>query len=295
MCCPRTCGVNRLEGEVGFCRIGAASPIAHAGLHFGEEPPISGSRGSGTIFFVGCNLRCLFCQNSDISQGFGTLNSESRTASELAAEMLALQEQGAHNINFVSPSHMIFQMADAIQIAKKQGLNLPVVYNSGGYDSVQALRAIRGLVDIYLPDLKYMDSELAVRLSFAKGYVENVISVLEEMLDQVGILETDADGIATGGLLVRHLVLPGQLANSQKCLDALAALSPYLHVSLMSQYSPRYHACDVPDMNRPLSAEEYNSLVDYAADLGMEHLYIQHIESQTHYLPDFQKNNPFES
>ena len=158
-CCPRRCGVNRLAGKTGFCKVGAGIQISHAGLHFGEEPPLSGTRGSGTIFFAGCNLRCVFCQNYQISQEFQQGDTRTLTLDELAAEMLRLQEEGAHNINFVSPSHVIFQMAAAIQAAKARGLVIPVVYNSNGYDSVAALRQIRGLVDIYLPDIKYLDNE----------------------------------------------------------------------------------------------------------------------------------------
>lgn len=164
-CCPRKCKVDRLAGQVGFCRISTSIQISHVGLHFGEEPPISGTRGSGTIFFAGCNLRCVFCQNYQISQEFHQHPTRSLTTAELASEMLRLQNDGAHNINFVSPSHMIFQMADAIGTAKGRGLVIPVVYNSNGYDSVDALRQIRGLVDIYLPDIKYMKNGLGKRFS----------------------------------------------------------------------------------------------------------------------------------
>ena len=159
-CCPRKCGVNRLEGKVGFCRIRAGIQVCHTGLHFGEEPPISGTRGSGTVFFAGCNLCCVFCQNYQISQESQQGHTRTLTTDELASEMLRLQDAGAHNINFVSPSHMIFQMADAIRGAKGKGLVVPVVYNSNGYDSVDALRQIRGLVDIYLPDIKYLEKAL---------------------------------------------------------------------------------------------------------------------------------------
>src|SRR5271157_6225524 len=170
ICCPRNCGVNRIEGKLAVCKIGAEIRISHAGLHFGEEPPISGTRGSGTIFFAGCHLRCVFCQNYQISQEFRNARTRTLTASELASEMLLLQDEGAHNINFVSPSHMIFQMADAIIIAKEKGLHIPVVYNTNGYDSVDALRQIRGLVDIYLPDIKYMDDGVGKKYSAVKDY-----------------------------------------------------------------------------------------------------------------------------
>ena len=229
-CCPRKCQVNRLEGQVGFCRIPASIQISHAGLHFGEEPPISGTKGSGTIFFAGCNLRCVFCQNYQISQEFQKGHSRTLTADELASEMLRLQDKGAHNINFVSPSHMIFQMADAIKVAKGRGLIVPVVYNSNGYDSVDALRQIRGLVDIYLPDIKYMENGLGKQFSAVDDYADIILGTLREMLDQVGHLKLDDEGIAIRGLLVRHLVLPDCLNNSRRCLQTLWQI--YLRILL---------------------------------------------------------------
>jgi len=272
----------------------AGIQISHAGLHFGEEPPISGTKGSGAIFFAGCNLRCVFCQNYQISQEFQQGHTRTLTTGELASEMLRLQNGGAHNINFVSPSHMIFQMADAIQAAKGKGLVLPVVYNSNGYDSVDALRQIRGLVDIYLPDIKYLDNGLGKQFSAVNDYAETIPGVLREMLDQVGHLEMDEQGIATRGLLVRHLVLPGQLENSRKCLDALADLSPDTFVSLMSQYSPQYKACNYPEINRALTAGEYDEITEYALDLGLENAFIQELESQETCLPDFARESPFD-
>jgi len=294
-CCPRQCGVNRLDGKTGFCRIAAGIQIAHAGLHFGEEPPISGTKGSGTIFFAGCNLLCVFCQNYQISQEFQNNHTRTLTTGELASEMLRLQAEGAHNVNFVSPSHMIFQMADAIQAARARGLVVPVVYNSNGYDSVPALRRIRGLVDIYLPDVKYLQEEPARRLSKVGDYADNVPGVLSEMLDQVGHLELDEDGIAVRGVLVRHLVLPGYLGNSRRCLRLLADLSRDMFVSLMSQYSPRYKARDYPEINRALTQGEYERVVEYALELGMENAFVQELESQAHYLPDFDQESPFVS
>jgi putative pyruvate formate lyase activating enzyme len=287
--------VNRLEGQVGLCRVRASIHISHAGLHFGEEPPISGTKGSGTIFFAGCNLRCVFCQNYQISQEFQLCHTRALTTDELASEMLRLQDKGAHNINFVSPSHMIFQMADAIKVAKGKGLVVPVVYNSNGYDSVDALRQIRGLVDIYLPDIKYLDTGLGKQLSGAEDYTDIVSGVLREMLDQVGHLEIDDEGIAVRGLLVRHLVLPNYLGNSRRCLRFLADLSPDTFVSIMSQYSPQYKACDYPGINRTLTEDEYDEVMDCALELGLENAFIQELESQEHYLPDFAQENPFNS
>jgi putative pyruvate formate lyase activating enzyme len=293
-CCPRRCRVNRLEGKVGFCRIGASVQVAHAGLHFGEEPPISGTRGSGAIFFAGCNLRCVFCQNYQISQEFQHAHTRTLTIDELVSDMLRLQDAGAHNINFVSPSHVIFQMADAIRVAKGKGLVVPIVYNSNGYDSIDALRQIRGLVDIYLPDIKYLDNGLGERFSAVDDYADVVPEVLREMLDQVGHLEMDEQGIAVRGLLVRHLVLPGYLRDSRRCLRFLADLSPDMFVSIMSQYSPQHRACDYPEINRTLTEDEYDQVTDYALDLGLENAFVQELESQDHYVPDFARESPFD-
>ena len=293
-CCPRRCGVNRLAGETGFCGMAATAQVAHAGLHFGEEPPISGTGGSGTLFFAGCNLRCAFCQNYQISQEHRQLPLQAMTTDDLAAEMLRLQRAGAHNINFVSPSHMVFQMAEAIQAARAGGLVIPIVYNSNGYDAVDALRQISGLVDIYLPDIKYMDNALGRRFSAVGDYADIIPGVLEEMLAQVGHLEMDGEGIAARGVLVRHLVLPGHLENSQRCLDLLAQLSPDIFVSIMSQYSPQYRACDHPEINRALTEEEYDQITDYALDLGLENAFVQEMESRDHYLPSFDQERPFD-
>jgi len=292
-CCPRQCGVDRLSEKVGFCKIAGLALVSHIGLHHGEEPPISGPRGSGTVFFAGCNLRCVFCQNHQISQEFDNTNTTPMSTAELALAMLRLQAEGAHNINFVSPTHVIWQVADAIVAARDQGLILPVVYNSNGYDSTEALRQIRGLVDIYLPDLKYLDKAMAHDYSKVDDYAEVVGGVLAEMLTQVGHLELDDDGLARRGLLVRHLVLPGGLENSKHCLRLLADLAPEITVSLMSQYSPQYKAHLYPAINRPLSIAEYDEITDYALSLGLDNVFVQELSSQELYLPDFDKEQPF--
>jgi putative pyruvate formate lyase activating enzyme len=292
-CCPRKCRARRLDGATGFCGVQSDPLIAHVGLHYGEEPPISGTRGSGTVFFAGCNLRCVFCQNHQISQQFQETRTRSLTAVELAAEMLRLQDDGAHNINFVSPSHVVFQMAEAIQVARAQGLVLPVVYNSNGYDSIDALRQIWGLADIYLPDIKYLDNGVARRFSGVGDYAEIVPGVLEEMLDQVGHLEVDAAGIGVRGVLVRHLVLPGHLANSRRCLQFLASLSPDIYVSIMAQYSPQYRASRYPSINRTLTQGEYDEIIDCALDLGLNNAFVQELDSQSQYVPDFEQELPF--
>lgn len=293
-CCPRECGVNRLDGKMGFCRIGGDALISYAGLHFGEEPPISGTRGSGTIFFAGCNLRCVFCQNHQISQDFEPSQMTALTTDGLADEMLRLAADGAHNINLVSPSHVVFQAADAIVAARGRGLAIPIVYNSNGYDSVESLRQIRGLVNVYLPDIKYLSNDLARRYSAATDYADVIPGVLCEMLDQVGPLDMDDDGIARRGLLVRHLVLPGHVDNSLACLDLLARLSPTVHVSIMSQYSPQHEAARHAGINRSLTIREYDEVTDHAIELGLENAFIQELDSRDRYLPDFDLDRPFE-
>jgi len=293
-CCPRRCRVNRLAGDTGFCGIASGIRVAHAGLHFGEEPPISGTRGSGTVFFAGCNLRCVFCQNFQISQEFHRGFPQDLNVEQLAGEMLRLQAEGAHNINFVSPSHMVFQMAEAVFLARRKGLEVPVVYNSNGYDSVASLRLIRGVVDIYLPDIKYLDNRLAKRFSGVGDYADVAAEALREMLDQVGHLETDGGGIARSGLLVRHLVLPGHLDNSRRCLEFLAGLSPEVCVSIMSQYSPQYRASAYAEIDRALSREEYDAVTARALELGLENAFVQELDSTDHYLPDFARESPFE-
>jgi len=282
-------------GEVSICGMSADIQVAHMGLHFGEEPPISGTKGSGTIFLEGCNLRCVFCQNFQISQEFKPGQGHVFPPEDLATEMLSLQKMGAHNINFVSPSHMIFQIADAIVLAKQKGLHIPVVYNSNGYDSPEALKKIRGLVDIYMPDVKYMDDATGWRFSKVREYAKVVPGVLKEMFDQVGELEMDWDGIALKGLLVRHLVLPGFLDNSKKCMDLVADISPDIFVSLLSQYSPQYKACNYPEINRTLTKREYDRIQDYVISLGMENVFVQELQSRNQFLPDFNLHNPFDT
>lgn len=253
--CPRNCKVNRLIDIMGFCRTGKTAKVASHNLHHGEEPPISGSRGSGTIFFSNCNLRCIFCQNYPISQ-FG--HGEKVSPKRLAQMMLNLQKRGAHNINLVTPSHVVPQFLAALTIAAKEGLELPIVYNSSGYEGMEALKLLDGVVDIYMPDLKYVTDEPAERYSSATKYWDAARSAVKEMYRQVGALKMDADGIGIRGLLIRHLVLPGGLAGSEKVFQFIATeLSPDVPVNLMSQYFPAYKAVDDPLLGRRISREEF--------------------------------------
>jgi putative pyruvate formate lyase activating enzyme len=208
--------------------------------------------------------------------------------------MLALQAEGAHNINLVSPSHVIFQIADAIEIARTRGLQVPIVYNSGGYDSVAALRRIAGLIQIYLPDLKYASQSLSQKLSKAPDYPRVAMAAIEEMFTQVGELRCDREGIAQSGILVRHLVLPGQLENSKRCLRFLASLSREIHLSIMSQYTPREGASPLAGLARGVSAAEYEEIIEIALALGLENVFVQELSSQGNYLPDFERATPFQ-
>jgi len=264
--CPRHCAANRVEGETGVCRVGADPVVSSYGPHFGEESPLVGRRGSGTIFFTDCNLRCVFCQNSDISHG-----AEGRqvSAESLAAMMLSLQEQGCHNINFVSPTHQVPGILAALEIAVARGLRVPIVYNTGGYDSVETLRILDGIIDIYMPDCKYSDNETAGRLSRAPDYWDRNREALAEMHRQVGDLACDGNGVAQRGLLVRHLVLPNDLAGTAEVMGFLASLSANTYVNVMAQYRPSYQAMEYPELARPITAREYTDAVEMAHEAGI--------------------------
>ncbi|MFP4056581.1 MAG: radical SAM protein [Candidatus Brocadiia bacterium] len=264
--CPRRCLVNRLEGEVGFCGVGAEALFASAGAHFGEEDVLVGRGGSGTIFFAGCNLGCIFCQNYDISHG---RQGRPVGPAEIARVMLRMERSGCHNINFVTPTHVTPQVVEAVRLARRDGLRLPIVYNCGGYESLHTLRALEGIVDIYMPDAKYADSEAAAELSDAPDYPDVMRQALVEMHRQVGDLHIEG-GIATRGLLVRHLVLPDDMAGSRQVLDFLArSLSPNTYVNVMPQYRPCYRARECEAIARPPTSQEFREAYRYAARLGL--------------------------
>jgi putative pyruvate formate lyase activating enzyme len=293
--CPRDCGVNRLKDEKGFCRVGYLPSVANACAHFGEEPVLSGTRGSGTVFFAGCNMRCLYCQNYQISQSQVSPKSGEVEFRELAETLLRLQEQGCNNINFVSPSHFIPQMVRAVFEAVPLGLKLPLVYNSGGYDSVTALKELRGIIDIYLPDLRYADETVGRKFSQAPDYPVNARAAIKEMFRQVGELKVDGEGIAERGLIVRHLVLPGGLAGSRESLGWLSReVSPSVTVSLMSQYRPAHRAPKHPLLSRRISPEEYREAASLLDEFGISNGWVQEIGSAESYLPDFEREgSPF--
>jgi putative pyruvate formate lyase activating enzyme len=269
--CARYCRVNRLRGiEGAVCRTGERAVVASYGPHHGEEDPLRGWGGSGTVFFSWCNLRCVFCQNWDISQrGIGR-EAEPR---ELADMMLELQRQGCHNINLVSPSHVVAQIVAAVSDAAGRGLRLPLVYNTGGYDSPEALALLDGIVDIYMPDMKYGDSALARKYSKVRNYVEVNRAAVKEMHRQVGDLVLDENGIAQRGLLVRHLVMPHDVAGTEQVLSFLAEeISRNTYLNLMDQYHPYHRACEFSEIARPITRPEYREALAIAARHGLARL-----------------------
>jgi putative pyruvate formate lyase activating enzyme len=267
--CPRECRVDRTLRRDCFCGGGERALVCSASPHFGEERPLVGSGGSGTIFFAGCNLGCVFCQNYEISHG-----REGREVStaELANIMMGLQRRGCHNINFVSPSHFVPQILAALGPAVDQGLNLPLVYNTGGYDALTTLRLLDGVIDIYMPDAKYADADVAARLSGAADYPRVMRAAITEMHRQVGDLQVGDDGVATRGLLVRHLVMPEGLAGTPETMRFLASLSEDTYVNVMAQYRACYRAYDHPELARRITHEEYRQAVQAALDAGLHRL-----------------------
>lgn len=276
--CPHDCGVNRIRGEAGICGAGLKPKIASANVHRGEEPPISGTRGSGTIFLSGCSLKCVFCQNFPISQ-FG--NGEEIIAKELAARMLKLQKQRVHNLNFVTPTHFLPQILAALWLAIPQGFSLPIIWNSSGYEKVDALKLLEGVVSIYLPDMKYCDDSQARAISGAPDYCSLNRAAVTEMFRQAGHLRVDEAEIATGGLIVRHLVLPDGRAGSRETLPWIAAnIGEETHIALMSQYFPAHLASHMEGMNRPLNHEEYDATVEALEEAGLENGWVQELDEE---------------
>jgi putative pyruvate formate lyase activating enzyme len=253
--CPRRCGVDRLNGERGICKVGKNPVVSSYNVHLGEEPPISGTRGSGTIFFTSCNMRCIYCQNFPISQ---MRHGKEITTKDLADMMLHLQSKGCHNVNFVTPTHFVPQILEALSFAWEMGFDLPLVYNTSGYDSIEALKLLEGIIDIYLPDMRYSDNQVAKRLSSVGDYVEVNREAVREMYRQVGNLVTDEEGIAKKGLIIRHLILPNDLAGSEKTFGFIAKeISDKIHVSLMGQYFPSFQATEDVLIKRKITSEEY--------------------------------------
>jgi len=265
--CPRQCSVNRLEGELGFCRAAEKLMISSAFPHFGEEPPLVGNKGSGTIFLTHCNLQCVFCQNYDIShQGHGEIIS----SEQLAEYMHYLQKRGCHNINFVTPTHYIPQITAALPYAIDLGLQIPLVYNCGGYESLEVIHLLDSIIDIYMPDVKFAEGKVAEKYSQAPDYPEVVKRVLKEMHRQVGNLQINTEGIAEKGLLIRHLVMPNGLAGTRKLMHFIATeISPHSYVNVMSQYRPEYKASNYFELNRLITHKEYGEAIESAKKEGL--------------------------
>jgi putative pyruvate formate lyase activating enzyme len=265
--CPRKCKAKRLEGEVGFCKAGRELVVSSVFPHFGEEPPLVGRGGSGTIFLTHCNLKCVFCQNYDISHlGDGKIVSQE----EMAGFMVGLQKRGCHNINFVTPTHYCPQIIAALPRAIELGLNLPLVYNCGGYESLEVIKILDGIIDIYMPDCKFSDETVAKEYAHAPDYPQVVREVLKEMHRQVGDLKINDNGIAERGLLIRHLVIPNGLAGTKGLMEFIAReLSPHSYVNVMEQYHPEYRACEFPDISRRITLDEFLEAKKIARKAGL--------------------------
>lgn len=284
--CPRNCGVDRLAGQKGFCGVDAGIMVARAALHMWEEPCISGKEGSGAVFFSGCSLGCAFCQNRTISKG---QSGKVITVEHLAELFLDLQAQKANNINLVTAGHFLPQVREALILAKEQGLTIPVVYNSSGYEKAEMLRYLEGLVDIYLPDLKYLEADLAGKYSHAKDYSEVAMKALEEMVRQVRTPEFDERGMMKKGVIVRHLLLPGHVRNSKKVLEYLyGTYGDQIYISLMNQYTPMPAMKDDPQLSRKVTDREYDRLLDHAISFGVTNCFIQEGETaKESFIPEF--------
>ena len=284
--CPRKCGANRLAGKNGFCGGGKEVKVARAALHFWEEPCISGEEGSGTVFFSGCTMRCVFCQNREISRGeAGKLVSIER----LAEIFLELQKKGANNINLVTPMHYAPQITAALDIARKNGLHLPIVWNTGGWELPESVEAVKNYSDIWLTDFKYFDNSLAEKFSNAKNYFENASASLKKMLEQTGEPVFDDDGMMKKGIIVRHLVLPGHTDDSKKVLRWLwENFGDKIWISIMNQYTPLCSEEKFPELSRKVTDEEYDEVVDFAVSLGIENAFVQDGEAVSEsFIPPF--------
>jgi putative pyruvate formate lyase activating enzyme len=294
--CPRECRVNRLQDKRGRCHSGRLPVVSSVCAHHGEEPALSGTRGSGTVFFGNCNMRCVYCQNYQISQDWKRQKSNETDCRTLAEKMLYLQDRlGCHNINFVSPSHFVPQLLRAVVEAVPMGLRVPLVYNTGGYDSLATIKQLDGVIDIYLPDLRYASDRWARKFSHARHYVEHARAAIKEMYRQVGNLVVDEQGVAQKGLIVRHLILPNGLAGSEESLTWLAReISPTVTVSIMSQYRPLHNASEYPKLSRGITLAEHEAVVKLLPDLGIENGWVQEMGSAEVYLPDFEREgHPF--
>lgn len=286
MLCPHKCGINRISGNKGRCKCDDKLKIALASLHMFEEPCISGTNGSGTVFFSNCNLNCIYCQNYEISQlGKG----KEISIEHLAEIFLNQQEKKAHNINLVTPTMYVYQIIEAIKIAKSKGLNIPIIYNSNGYENIETIKLLNGYIDIYLPDLKYYSNEMSKKYSKVDNYFETATRAIKEMYNQVGKAEFDENGLIKRGVIIRHLVLPNHIQNSKNILKWISENMPSdVYVSVMSQYFPTHKAKNDDLISRKLTKKEYKKVFNYLYSLNLENGYIQELGShEEEYVPDF--------
>jgi len=284
--CPRKCKVNRNNNELGFCGMTKELVVARASLHFWEEPIISGEKGSGTVFFSGCNLKCVFCQNYNISnQNFGKKISIER----LSEIFLELQKKGANNINLVTPTHFVPQIIEALKISKENGLSIPIVYNTSGYESIETIKLLNGFIDVYLPDFKYFDNKYALKYSKCPDYFENATSSINEMIKQVGKPKFNDDGLLVKGVIVRHMMMPGLLKDSKKIIHYLVDnYNDDIFISIMNQYTPTNNLNKYSEINKIVNKNEYEELINYAINIGIKNGFMQEGETQkTSFIPEF--------
>lgn len=284
--CPRECHADRTAGKKGYCKVSDELVVARAALHMWEEPCISGQEGSGTVFFSGCCLGCIYCQNRNIAKG---LAGKVITIERLAEIFLELQAKGANNINLVTPSHYVPHIIEALEISRKKGLTLPIVYNCSGYEKTETLRLLDGYVDVYLPDFKYMSDEPAIKYSKCRNYFQVAAGAIEEMVRQVKETEFDERGIMKKGIIVRHLTLPGYLEDSKRIIKYLyETYGDKIYISIMNQYTPITRHELYPELNRKITEDEYNELVDYAIEIGVENGFIQEGDTaEESFIPEF--------
>lgn len=284
--CPRNCHIDRTISKKGYCKVTDELIVARAALHMWEEPCISGTKGSGTVFFSGCSIGCVYCQNHNIAKGMA---GKAISTERLAEIFLELQNKQAHNINLVTPSHYIPHIVEALNISKSNGLNIPIVYNTGGYEKTESLNLLDGIVDVYLPDLKYMNSTIAKKYSNCEDYFVYAKEAIMEMVRQTGEPKFDSEGIMTKGVIVRHMMLPGCLEDSKNIINYLfKTYGNKIYISIMNQYTPLPHVSVYPEINTKVSDENYEELIDYALEIGVENGFIQEGETQSEsFIPEF--------
>ncbi len=295
--CPRSCNVNRSKGELGYCLLDSDLYISSIVIHKGEEPPISGDKGICNVFFAHCNLQCVYCQNYQISNNNCIADDFKMTYENAVNQIISILEQGINILGFVSPSHQVLQMIKIIDEVKKHGFNPIIVYNTNGYDKVETLKLLENIVDIYLPDFKYFDEVMSQNYSFAKNYPIFAKKAIKEMYRQKGnSLFINDSGYAEKGLIIRHLVLPHNIDNTISILNFIAdEISPNVHISLMSQYSPIYNSYKFNELTKTITPDDYKKITDEMFNLGLTKGWIQELSSKDYYLPDFEKEHPFEN